>query len=419
MNIFERFESQVRSYCRSFPVVFARAKGPLLWDEQGTEYIDFFAGAGTMNYGHNNPLVSQALIDYIQKDGIMHSLDKYTVAKRNFLTAMAEAVLGPRRLNYRIQFCGPTGANAVEAALKLARKVKQRRGVVAFTNAYHGHSMGALAVTGNVRYRNPFLGNGGDAMFMPFDGYLGKGVNTAEILRQYLGDSSSGMGLPAAIILETIQAEGGVNVASVAWLKEIEAICREFDILLIVDDIQVGNGRSGAFFSFERAGIVPDMIVLSKAIGGGMPLSILLMDPEIDQWKPGEHTGTFRGNNLAFVAGATLLNHYWREPDFAESINAKAKRMRHLAQELADAFPHAVTGIRGHGMIVGIVTASGEIARNVSQEAFKRGLVVETAGSEGQVVKLLPPLTTEDPTLTKGMGIIAESVEATAATLCV
>jgi len=414
MNTFERLESQVRSYSRSFPVVFVRAKGPFLWDEEGVQYLDFFAGAGTMNYGHNNPLVSQALIEYIQKDGILHSLDKYTAAKRDFLEAVDERILRPRKLKYRVQFCGPTGTNAVEAALKLARKVRGRRGVVAFTNAYHGHSLGALSVTGNVRYKNPFSGCGGDVTFMPYDGYLGKDLNTAEILLRYLDDPSSGVGVPAAVILETIQAEGGINVASVAWLKEIEQICHDFNILLIVDDIQVGNGRSGHFFSFERAGIVPDLVVLSKAIGGGMPLSLLLINPDIDIWNPGEHTGTFRGNNLAFVAGATLLNHYWQSSSFAEGVRTKAELLRRLAQELADRSPHVIKEIRGLGMIVGIVTASGDVARKISREAFQRGLIAETAGSEGQVVKLLPPLVTDEEILRKGMSIISDSVDAVA-----
>src|SRR6266550_1312716 len=291
-TVFDRVESQVRSYCRAFPAVFKTARGCFLYDEQGEEYLDFFAGAGTLNYGHNNPQIKQAVIEYLQGDGVVHGLDMWTVAKREFLEAFERVILKPRDLSYKIQFTGPTGANAVEAALKLARKVKGRRNVIAFTNAYHGLSAGALSLTGNSHFRNEAFVNRLDATFMPYDGYFGSQVNTLDYLKRLLNDKSSGLDLPAAIILETIQAEGGINVASNEWLQGLEKLCREFDILLIVDDIQVGNGRTGTFFSFEPAGIRPDMVVLSKAIGGlGLPMSLLLIDPAMDQWKPAEHTG--------------------------------------------------------------------------------------------------------------------------------
>jgi diaminobutyrate-2-oxoglutarate transaminase len=244
---------------------------------------------------------------------------------------------------------------------------------------------------------------------MPYDGYLGAGVDTAQILRKFLIDKSSGIQIPAAIILETIQAEGGVNVASIEWLREIEKLCREFNIVLIVDDIQVGNGRSGDFFSFERAGIKPDLIVLSKAIGAGMPLSILLIKPELDIWHPGEHTGTFRGNNLAFVGGAKALE-YWRNDGFSNSIKEKSVLLKGLLEEIKLKYPQMVTEIRGYGLIHGLVIPGEGVCRRVSGEAFNRGVVIELAGANNEVLKFLPPLTIDKVTLRKGVDIIEESI---------
>ena len=291
MKTFKQHESQVRSYVRSFPVIFKTAKGSKLWDEQEKEYIDFFAGAGTLNYGHNNPMVSEALIKYISDDGIIHGLDKATTAKKKFLEKFHEIILQPRHMEYKIQFSGPTGTNAIETALKLVRMVKGRSNVIAFTNAFHGLTMGSMAVTANSFYRDEAFINRINVSFMPFDGYFGQDTNTTQYLRKFLDDQSSGVDLPAAIILETVQAEGGIKVASDEWLREIEQICKDFDILLIIDDIQVGNGRTGTFFSFESSGINPDIITLSKSIGGGLPLAMVLMKSELDQWKPGEQIG--------------------------------------------------------------------------------------------------------------------------------
>ncbi len=409
MDTFEKLESQVRTYSRAFPAVFNRAKGAFLYDENGKEYIDFFAGAGTMNYGHNNPLINNAIVAYIQQDGIVHSLDKFTTAKRQFLEALNSVILAPRNLHYRVQFCGPTGANAVEAALKLARKAKKRRGIIAFTHAFHGLSAGALSVTGNSYYKNEFFADNANVVFMPYDGYLGADIDTANVLGKFLADRSSGVDIPAAIILETIQAEGGVNVASIKWLQEIEILCREFDIVLIVDDIQVGNGRSGDFFSFERANIIPDIVVLSKAIGAGMPLSILLIKPELDVWRPGEHTGTFRGNNLAFVGGAKALE-YWKGKEFSDSIKEKSKFLKELLEKTRSKYPGLITEIRGHGLIAGTVIPDEGVCERVSKEAFERGVIIEVAGPNKEVLKFLPPLIIDETTLKKGVDIVEESI---------
>ena len=411
MRIFEQIESQVRSYVRHFPTIFNRATGSLLYDEQGNEYIDFFAGAGTLNYGHNNPLVKDALVEYIQNDGIVHGLDKATSAKKKFLEKFSSIIMQPRHMEYKIQFSGPTGTNAVETALKLARMVKGRSNVIAFTNAFHGLTMGSMAVTGNSFYRDEAFINRANVAFMPYDRYFGDSINTAMYLRKFLDDTSSGVDLPAAIILETIQAEGGVNVAGIEWLRQIEQVCRDYDILLIIDDIQVGNGRTGTFFSFEDAGLNPDIITLSKSVGGGLPLSMVLMKPELDQWKPGEHTGTFRGNNLAFVASSELLG-YWENNNISEAVYYKEKILRSALEEMAKKYQDFQPSIRGRGLIYGIHFPEQGFCAEVSSEAFERGLIIELAGASNDVLKFLPPLLIEEELLKKGLQIIDESISA-------
>lgn len=411
MDVFEDKESKVRSYCHSFPTVFKKSNGSYLYDEDGKKYIDFFAGAGTLNYGHNNPALKKVIIDYLQNDGIVHGLDMATSAKRDYLERFYEVILKPRNLEYKFQFTGPTGTNAVETSLKLARMVKGRSNVISFTNGYHGLTMGSMAVTANAFYRDEAFINRSDVSFMPYDGYLGKDVDTTKYIRRFLDDGSSGVDLPSAIILETVQAEGGINVASAQWLKEIEKICHEYDILLIIDDIQVGNGRTGSFFSFERAGIYPDIITLSKSIGGyGLPMSIVLLKPELDQWKPGEHTGTFRGNNLAFVAATESLK-YWEDDNLSNEILEKSKIIEDRLIAMQKKFPELHPKVRGLGMIMGIEFTPAEIASFVASEAFEKGLIIELAGSKNQVLKFLPPLTIDKKDLKNGLDIIEESVE--------
>lgn len=411
--VFSRRESEIRSYCRAFPTVFKSASGAFLVDESGRKYLDFFAGAGTLNYGHNNPMVKECVMEYLRQDGVVHALDMMTVAKRTFLETFERVILAPRNLDYKLQFTGPTGTNAVEAAFKLARKVKKRGNIIAFSNGYHGLSAGALAATGNRHFRTEAFVTRLNVSFLPFDGYMGRGVDTLAYLRRVLSDASSGVDIPAAIILETIQAEGGVNVASSEWLRGLEAICREFDILLIVDDIQVGNGRTGRFFSFEESGIKPDIVTLSKAIGGmGLPMSLVLMAPQFDVWKPAEHTGTFRGHNLAFV-GATAALKYWEDEGFSAEIQRKARILEGILRDIAARHPGKVVDVRGRGLIQGLHLAKPEAAKAVSREAFKQGIIIELAGPEDEVVKFLPPLVIEESDLRDGaltIGRIVDSV---------
>lgn len=410
MRVFREYESEVRGYIRSFPTIFKKAKGSLLYDEQDKEYIDFFAGAGTLNYGHNNDVINKTLIDYIKSDGVVHGLDLATTAKKDFILKFVDTILSPRNMDYKIQFTGPTGTNAVETALKIARMVKRRSNIVAFTNGFHGLTMGSLAVTGNAFYRDEAYISRCNVSFMPYDKYFGDSIDTIDYFRKFLKDPSSGLDLPAAVIVETVQAEGGVNVASFEWLKELENLCREFDILLIVDDIQVGNGRTGKFFSFEDAKIYPDIITVSKAIGCGLPLAFVLLKPELDQWKPGEHTGTFRGNNLAFVASTAALDYYWTTDDLMLAIESKSKILHDRLIKIVEKYPQIGLTARGRGMIYGLKCDEKNFASLVSHKAFEKGLIIELAGPNDEVLKFLPPLVIDDDLLMRGLDIIDESI---------
>jgi len=319
-------------------------------------------------------------------------------------------ILEPRRLDYKLQFTGPTGTNAVEAALKLARKVTGRRGVVAFTDGFHGMTLGALACTGNGYHRGAAGVPLPDVVRVPFDGYLGPEVDTLESLRRQLADPSSGITPPAAFIVETIQAEGGVNVARPEWLRGVQALAHAYDALLIVDDIQVGCGRTGRYFSFEESGIDPDVVVLAKGIGGyGLPLAMLLVKPERDQWAPGEHTGTFRGQGLSFVAGAEALS-YFEDDTLLAAVREKGAhtddRLRALLARHAD----RGFALRSKGMIHGIDFRDGGLAARVSAAAFEGGLIIATCGPSGRVLKVIAPLTIGAADLDAGLDILDDAV---------
>ena len=415
MQTFERLESEVRSYSRDWPAVFEKATGATIVDRDGTEYLDFFAGAGALNYGHNPEQLRAPLVDYLSQGGITHSLDTATVAKERFMLTLEEVVLRPRGLDYKVMFPGPTGTNAVESALKLARKVTGRETVIGFTNAFHGMTLGSLAVTGNSMKR---AGAGvalSHAVAMPFEGSLGDDVDTLDQLEFYLTDQGSGVDIPAAVILETIQAEGGVNVASAEWVRRLGQICREHGIVFILDDIQVGCGRTGPFFSFEEMDLEfqPDVVCLSKSLSGyGLPFSIVLLDPRLDVWEPGEHNGTFRGFNLAFVTAEAALREWWRDGRLSGEVDRKADIVAAHLEGLVDQHPGTFEEARGRGLIWGLACSDPEMASAITTAAFERNLILETAGPTGEVVKLLPPLTIADADLERGLGIITQSVEA-------
>jgi len=407
-GIFETYESEVRSYCRTFPAVFSKAKGSILTDEDGRRFIDFFNGAGALNYGHNPDFIKQRLIDYLAGDGITHALDMYTVPKGEFIEAFETRILNPRGLSYKMQFPGPTGTNSIEAALKLARKVTRRTNVFAFMGCFHGMTLGALALSSDNGSR---AGAGvplGNVTHLPAPYQFGDEF-ALTYLRTILTDDHSGIDKPAAIVLETVQAEGGIQVFSNEFLQGLEAIARENGILLIVDDVQVGCSRTGTFFSFERAGIKPDMVCLSKSIGGyGLPFALTLFKPELDLWAPGEHNGTFRGNQLAMVAAKAGV-----EITIDQQIEAGVQERSRLVREYLDREIAPLSDaieIRGIGLIWGVDVHDGELAAAITRACFDHGLLIERAGRENRVVKLMPSLVIDSETLLEGLDIIRTSI---------
>lgn len=412
-EIFQRHESEVRSYCRSFPVVFQRAKGAVLHAEDGRSWIDFFAGAGALNYGHNNDRIKQALIDYLSGDNVSHALDMYTVAKREFIRDFQEKILKPRGLDYRLQFTGPTGTNSVEAAIKLARKVTGRSGIFSFQGGFHGMTLGALAATGNKYNRGGAGIDMSGVAFMPYPFGFMNSFDTIAYIETVLNDPNSGHSKPAAILLETVQAEGGIVVAPIEWLKRLRKLCDDHGILMIVDDIQVGCGRTGTFFSFERAGIVPDIVTLSKSISGyGLPMAIVLLKPEHDKWGPGEHNGTFRGNQLAFVGGRKALE-ILESDDVLAQVKAKEALFCQFIAEHIVPIDSRITP-RGIGMIWGLDLSAfndRELPGRIIDECFANGLVIEDAGRFGQVVKMIPPLVIPEAQLLEGLTILKAAMQ--------
>jgi diaminobutyrate-2-oxoglutarate transaminase len=408
-TVFDRLESNVRSYCRTFPAVFDRAKGALLYDEAGRDYVDFFAGAGALNYGHNPDFIKHRLVEHLLSDRMVQGLDLHSVVKRDFLEAFEAVVLEPRGLDYKVQFCGPSGASSVEAAMKLARRATGRSGIAAFIGGWHGMSNGCLAITGNRAHRAAAGTALPAATFLPFEDGPYRMPDSLGYIAHLFEDANSGFDLPAALILESIQAEGGVYVASPEWLCGLRALCDRFGVLMIVDDVQAGCGRTADFFSFEAAGIVPDIVCLSKSIGGyGLPMAIVLMKRELDLWRPGEHTGTFRGNQLAFV-GATAALDLWRRKDFAAELHMRSASLQSRLRAIGLTCPGLA--LRGRGFIwaIDFVDAGGpDAAAKASQAAFDKGLLIERCGGDDVALKILPPITIDEATMDRGCAILAE-----------
>ncbi|WGR73010.1 MULTISPECIES: diaminobutyrate--2-oxoglutarate transaminase [unclassified Bradyrhizobium] len=413
MDASETLESNVRSYSRSFPAIFSRARGSIMLTEDGRRVIDFFSGAGALNYGHNNHAIREAITEYLASDAVVHGLDMATPARLEFMHTFKSVILRDRGLKYRFQFTGPTGSNAIEAALKLARKVTRRQNVIAFTNGYHGMSLGAIAASGNRFYR---AGSGTSlcgTTFMPFDGYFGPTVDTANYLRKLLADESSGLDRPAAILVETVQGEGGINVAGEEWLKSIQGIANEVGALLVVDDIQMGCGRTGNFFSFEFAELSPDIVAMSKSLSGyGLPLSMLLIKEEFDAWQPGEHTGTFRGNNVALVSATAAVNAYWRDSTFSQQVQQMAQLMRKRLEVIASKYGNNFV-VRGRGLALGFDCQATEIAAAATRKAFEKGVMLERCGPVDQVVKFLPALTIDHETMDEGLELFERALAET------
>ncbi len=407
---FENWESEVRGYCRNFPTVFASASNARQVDEAGKSYIDFFAGAGVLNFGHNNPDMKRAMIDFLEADGVAHSLDTYTTTKRDFLTRFHDVILAPRGMDHRMQFTGPTGTNAVEAALKLARLATGRREVVAFSHGFHGMTLGALAATANHAFRQWAGVPLRDVVRLPFETAPGGKTALADYAAA-LGDPSSGHTPPAAFLVEAVQAEGGVNVASAEWLHAVQDLARETGALFIIDDIQAGCGRTGSYFSFDGYGLDPDVITLAKGLGGyGTPIAMNLNKPAVDaHWSPGAHTGTFRGQGLSMVAGTVALD-YFADDELMTAVVAKGETMRERLAALAAAHPDRDWEVRGKGMMQALDTGDGTFAKAVQAACFDAGLLVGPCGSGGRVLKLIPPLTIPDEDLAAGLDILEAAV---------
>jgi diaminobutyrate-2-oxoglutarate transaminase len=419
VDVFQQWESELRGYCRLYPTVFKSASNARQVDEAGKSYIDFFAGAGVLNFGHNNPRMKKAIIDYIEADGVAHSLDMHTTAKREFLQGFVDTILKPRNMNYRMTFMGPTGTNAVETALKLARRVTGRQSVVAYTSGFHGMTLGSLAATANSYFRN--------AAGVPLEHVLrqpfgcekvclgcnkGCGMGSLDALRGQLENSSSGLEPPAAFLVEAIQAEGGVHVASAEWLRAVEQLARDVGALFIIDDIQAGCGRTGSYFSFDGMGLDPDIITLAKGIGGfGTPLAMNLVKPgHDDHWQPGEHTGTFRGQGLSFVAGREALA-YFEDDALMTEVAAKGQRIAERLQAFADGREHPMQ-VRGKGMMQALDVGDGAITKEVCARCFRDGLLLGASGTGGSTFKLIPPLTIPDEDLDEGLDILLRNLEA-------
>ena len=411
-KVFENYESEVRSYCRKFPVVFQKAKGAVLTDTEGNDYIDFFCGAGACNYGHNNSYIKGKVMEYLSDDNIIHSLDMYAQSKGEFIEYFEKNILEPRGMNYKIMFPGPTGANAVEAALKLARKVKGRSNIFALMGCFHGMTLGALSLTTDEGARKGAGVSLGDVTHIPAP-YMFPQLDTVDYMDTVLSDDHSGVDKPAALIIETVQAEGGIYVFEPEFLRRCAELCKKHDMLFIIDDIQVGCARTGTFFSFERAGIQPDIFVMSKSIGGlGFPLAVTLFKPELDIWSPGEHNGTFRGFQPAMVAAKAALE-YVIDTDLEKKTQEKGKKFGDYLKEKVSKTGFDLE-VRGMGLIWGVDFGKfpAGTAKKVSAACFERGLVAELAGRGDCVLKIMPPLVIEDEMMLKGIDIIAEAIKA-------
>lgn len=408
----EQYESEVRSYPRRLPIAIKSGRGAIVEDTKGQIYLDCLACAGALPLGYNHSEINQVLINSINAGVPYQTLDLTTPSKDAFIKGVMQFLPAEFAKTARIQFCGPSGADAVEASIKLAKLYTKRNTMIAFHGAYHGMTNGALALTGNLNAKNRRTGLMSDVHFMPYPysyrcafGLGGeKGAEQSiRYIESILCDDESGITKPAAIIVEPIQGEGGVIPASAKWLQELRRITTEHGILLIFDEVQSGVGRSGDNFAFEISGIQPDILILSKAIGGGMPMSIILYHEKFDCWNPGEHTGTFRGNQLAMASGAKTLEIIQRD-NLAENAKIRGEQLRAGLTKIQETYP-LIGEVRGRGLMnaieivkpgvinhLGHVEADPELAIAIQRAALKLGLIIEKGGRRGSVLRFLPPL---------------------------
>lgn len=428
----EETESNARSYPRKFPFALKKAKGLWIEDVEGNKYLDFLCGAGTLALGHNDPEINQAMIDLISEDAPLHTLDLTTPVKDEFVHMLLSLLPGELKNNAKIQFCSPSGTDATDAALKLCKTATGRSEIIAFSGGYHGMGHGALALTGNLNAKNKVHGLMPGVHFMPYPysyrcpfGLGGDaGVKAAcAYFERLLKDPESGITKPAAVILEPIQGEGGVIPAPVEFLQTVRRVTQELDIPMIVDEIQCGIGRSGTFFAFEEAHIVPDVILASKAIGGSQPMAVVIYNKKLDLWTAGAHAGTFRGNQLAMKAGLVVMNRV-SKPEFLAEVKEKGKYLKNKLLELKAKYP-IIGDIRGRGLIlgcefvdptgkpdaIGSFPASGEIAAAVQKKCFENKLIMEKGGRFGSVMRCLCALTVTKEEIDTMLSIFEKSIK--------
>ncbi|MFB9313806.1 diaminobutyrate--2-oxoglutarate transaminase [Nocardioides plantarum] len=413
-EVFARHESQVRSYCRDFPLVIERALGPYVWDTGGRRYVDLLCGAGALNYGHNHPEMVARVTEYLARGGPVQSLDLHTTAKAEFMSRIATDVLAPRGMDHVMQFPGPAGTLAVEAALKLARQVTGRTNVIAFTGGFHGVSLGSLSATSNPTLRRGAGVPLHNVTMLPYERRLA-GIDSSELLDHMLRPSS-GMEPPAAILLESVQGEGGLHVASPGWLRRVQRLAQQAGALLVLDDIQAGCGRTGTMLSTDEIlEFDPDIVCQSKSLSGmGLPMAMLLIRRHLDQWEPGGHNATFRGHNLAFVAGVAALD-LWRDglgDRVAALGEAIGDSLRSVAAAASEVGANQVS-VAGRGAMRGLRFASSEQAGAAQRGLYDAGVIAETCGG-GTVLKFFPPITTTVAEWEGFVGVIGDVVLETA-----
>ncbi|MEE1925814.1 aspartate aminotransferase family protein [Pseudomonas sp. 148P] len=434
-----RQESNARSYPRRIPLALKRARGLHVEDVEGRRFIDCLAGAGTLALGHNHPVVIEAIQQVLADELPLHTLDLTTPVKDQFVQDLFSVLPAELAAEAKIQFCGPTGTDAVEAALKLVRTATGRSTVLSFQGGYHGMSQGALSLMGSLGPKRPLgalLSNGVQFMPYPYDYRCPFGLGGAagvkanlNYLENLLGDPEAGVQLPAAVIVEVVQGEGGVIPADLDWLRGVRAITAKAGVALIVDEIQSGFARTGKMFAFEHAGIIPDVVVMSKAIGGSLPLAVVVYRQWLDSWAPGAHAGTFRGNQMAMAAGSAVIR-YLKEHDICAHAATMGERLGGHLRELQRAYPQ-LGDIRGRGLMLGVelVDPDGEVdalghapyfprlAPLVQRECLKRGLILELGGRHGSVVRFLPPLVITAEQVDEVAAIFARALAAAVAGL--
>lgn len=407
MQPFDALESGVRYYCRRWPAVFATASGATITDEAGAVYLDFFAGAGALSYGHNNPVLVDVAIEHLRAGTVLHSLDTFTEEKRRFLEAMHDVILGPRGLDHVVQTVGPTGATAVEAALTLAQRVTGRRAVVGYEGGYHGMTYRAASISASMAGREVVAHVGGFRA-LPFVEHVSD--RDLELLDEALSTPVDGEPV-GAVILEPTQGEGGARPFDPVYLGAVRAIASAHDVVVIADEVQAGVGRTGPFFSFEGSALDPDIVCVSKSISGlGLPMAINLVRRSLDTWAPGEFTGTFRGNNLAFATSATMLETYWRDAEQEKATEDRGVLVRDHLTAIAEEFSNGEWTVRGNGMLSGLEVSSSALADAICDAAFADHLIVETCGAGGATVKILAPIVTPLEQLEDGLGRLRDAV---------